>query len=214
MGESQGTGGWKSLDMSCRVRERTRLRSSWGSQEDPEKPGHVSYCRKEKGGITGSRETEEEGETSPLPRERKEENTLESGQDYRSGRGREREILGNSRKGKERGRTGRKEEVLEESPGEKGGSTGGTAGVAAPRAPRRALSTSLSLSLPQCQCPASRACMSPYASTGTGGMMAGHQPAQAQMLHPPRAADPPLFLPTCHPLQWAKPGTLLSHTAT
>lgn len=65
MGKRQGTGGWKSLDMSCRVRERTRLGSSWGSQEDPGKPGHVSHCRKEKGGITGS-ERQRRRERPPL----------------------------------------------------------------------------------------------------------------------------------------------------
>lgn len=79
---------------------------------------------KEKGGISRSRETEERGEISPLQREREEENTLANGQDYRSGRSRDGEILGDSRKGKERGRTGRKEELLKKSPGEKGRKAG------------------------------------------------------------------------------------------
>lgn len=202
--------------MACRVKERPRLRSSRGSQEVPEKPRHAPCCMKEEGGISGSTGTEKRGEISPLQRETGVENTLANGQDYRSRRGRGGgKILGDSRKGKERGRTGRKEELLKKSPGEKQGKQGRTAGVAAPRAPKRALSTSLSLSLPQCQYQASQACMPSYASTGTGGHD-GRPPAGSggRMLHSLRAASPPLFLPTCHPLQWAEPGTLLGHIAT
>lgn len=109
----------------------------------------------------------------------------------------EREILEDSRKGKGRGRTGRKEELLKENPREKEESGEGRLGVAAPRAPRRAFSTSLSLSFPQCQCPASRACTPSYAATGAGGHD-GRPPAGSGprcSTHPGQPAD----LPPCQP---------------
>lgn len=51
--------------MPCRVSGRPGLGSGRGSQEDPGKWGHVSRHRKEKGGTSGSRETDEGGK-SPL----------------------------------------------------------------------------------------------------------------------------------------------------
>lgn len=84
--------------------------------------------------------------------------------------------------------------------------------MAAPRAPGKALSLPLSLSLPQCQGPASWACLASYAPTGTGRHMAGHQPARpACSTHPGQPAH--FLLPTCRPLPGAEPGTLLGHAA-
>lgn len=85
------------------------------------------------------------------------------------------------------------------------GEGGRTAGVAAPRAPRRALSTSLSLSLPQCQCPASRACTPSYAATGVGGHD-GRPPAGSGPRCSTRPRQPADF-PSCQP---ATPSSRLS----
>lgn len=106
-------------------------------------------------------------------------------------------MLGDSTKGKEKGRTRGRRNCWRKALGRRGGEQGRTAGVVAPRAPRRALSTSLSLSLPQCQCPASRACMPSYAPTGTGRHN-GRPPASSGprcSIYPGQLAHLSSFLP-------------------
>lgn len=61
------------------------------------------------------RKQRDKEELSPLQRERKEESTLENGGD---GKWKRQGETGRLQEGKERGRAGRKEELLEESPGE------------------------------------------------------------------------------------------------
>lgn len=108
-----------------------------------ERPGCWSSRRK----VRGNGDTVEEEVRKPRNRGRGEDFPLckQTGRDTpKRVKKEEREEvglgeLGDSRKGKERGRTG-KEELLKENPWEKGETDGGEQlGVAAPRVPRRAL---------------------------------------------------------------------------
>lgn len=195
---ARGQEAGRSLDGPYRVRGKPRLRSSRGSQEDPEKWGHVSCRRKEKGGTSGSRETEEGG-ISPLCRGRGRKKTpwkmIKMTEVEEAERGRcWKKYPGKGRR--EEGQEGRRN-CWRKALGRRGGEQGRTAGVEAPRAPRRALSTSLSLSLPQCQCPASQACTPSYAPTGTG-RHDGRPPANSGLRCSTHPGKPALLSP-CQP---------------
>lgn len=125
----------------------------------------------------------------------------------------EREILGDSKREKETGRTGRKEESLEETPG-RSGEWERMTWSSSSQSPKKGYFYIVVLEPLQCQYPASRACVpSSYTATGVGR----HDD------HPPASSCPrcstfwgkPAEFPPCQPVtpsSGLSQGTLLGHS--
>lgn len=204
-GARQGTQGWKELRHAVQGKGRPRPRS-WGSQEDAEKWGACHAVERR-----DLRKQRDKG--AALPSAEGEEGRKHPGRWSRCRKQKRQRVGGDSKKGKERGRAGRKEELLEESPGEPGRRAGEDGWSGSSQGPRKGFLSVIVLEPPP---------MSGPSQLGLPVLLRTHRYRQAYGRPPaslgPHApltqgSQPASFLPTCHPLPGAEPGNLLGPTA-